>query len=87
MVVWTAYLRHRAQVRGFDLKTIEQIVQFAEERYFDTVTQRRVIVGRHGDRLVVIPYEHEGESFTPVTFHATTRQQIALRLRTGRFQP
>ena len=87
MVVWTAYLRHRAQVRGFDLETIEQIVQFAEERYFDTVTQRRVVVGRHGDRLVVIPYEQEGESFTPITVHATTRQQIAFRLRTGRLQP
>jgi len=87
MVVWTSYLRHRAQIRGFDLKTIEEIVQFAEERYFDTVTQRRVVVGRHGDQLVAIPYEQVGESFTPVTINATTRQQIAFRLRTGRFQP
>ena len=80
-------MRHRAQVRRFDLKTVEQIVQFAEERYFDTVTQRRVAIGRHGNRLVVIPYEQDGESFTPVTIHATTRQQIAFRLRTGRFKP
>lgn len=87
MVIWTAYILHRAQVRGFDLKTIEQIVQFAEERYFDTITQRRVAIGRHGNRLVVIPYEQEGEFFTPVTIHATTRQQIAFRLRTGRFKP
>ncbi len=87
MVIWTAYMRHRAQVRGFDPKTIEQIVQFAEERYFDTVTQRRVAIGRHGGRLVVIPYEQDGESFTPITVHATTRQQIAFRLRTGRFKP
>jgi len=87
MVIWTDYMLHRAQIRGFDLKIVEQIVQFAEERYFDTVTQRRVAIGRHGNRLVVIPYEQEGDSFTPVTIHATTRQQIAFRLRTGRFEP
>ncbi len=87
MVIWTEYLKHRARVRRFDLAIIEQIVQFSEERYFDTVTQRMVAVGRHGNRLVMIPYEQEGETMTPVTIHATTRQQVALRLRTGRFRP
>lgn len=87
MVVWTAYLKHRAQVRGFDLQTIESIVQFGEERYFDTVTQRRVVIGRHHDQLVVVPYEQDGENLTPVTIHSTTRQQIAFRLRIGRFKP
>ena len=80
-------MRHRAQVRGFDLSAIGQIVQFGEERYFDNTTQRRVVVGRHGSRLVVIPYEQAGETYTPVTIHVTTRQQIAFRLRTGRFEP
>jgi RNA:NAD 2'-phosphotransferase (TPT1/KptA family) len=87
MVIWTEYLKHRARVRGFDLAIIEQIVQFSEERYFDSATQRMVAVGRHGSRLVMIPYEQEGETVTPITLHATTRQQINLRLRTGRFRP
>jgi len=87
MVIWTEYLKHRARVRGFDLAIIEQIVQFSEERYFDTSTQRMVAVGRHGSRLVMIPYEQDGEAVTPITLHATTRQQIDLRLRTGRFRP
>jgi hypothetical protein len=87
MVIWTDYFKHRAQLRGFDLATIEQIVEFSEERYFDTATQRRVVVGRHGGRLVMVPYEQEGEARTPVTIHSTTRQQITFRLRTGRFRP
>jgi uncharacterized DUF497 family protein len=87
MVIWTDYLKHRARLRGFDLATIEQIVRFSEERYFDTTTQRMVAVGRQGSRLVMIAYEQEGETLTPVTLHATTRQQITFRLRTGRFRP
>jgi uncharacterized DUF497 family protein len=87
MVIWTDYLKHRARLRGFDLATIEQIVRFSEERYFDTTTQRMVAIGRQGSRVVLIAYEQEGETLTPITLHTTTRQQITLRLRTGRFRP
>jgi hypothetical protein len=86
-VVWTEYLRYRAQLRGFELDTIEQIALFSEERYFDDATQRRVAIGRHGSQLVAIPYDEEDETVTPVTVHATTRQQINVRLQTGRFKP
>ena len=86
-VIWTDYFKHRAQLRGFDLATVEQIVQFSEERHFDTATQRKVVVGRHRTRLVMIPYEQEGETITPVTIHSTTRQQITFRLQAGRFRP
>ena len=57
MIIWTDYLKHRAQLRGFDLATIEQVVQFSEERYFDIVTQRMVVVGRHKNRLVLMAYD------------------------------
>jgi len=87
MVIWTEYLKHRARLRGFDLAIIEQIVRFSEERYFDTVTRRMVVIGQHGSRLVVVPYEQENDALTPITIHATTRQQISFRLRTGRFRP
>lgn len=87
MVIWTEYLKHRAPLRGFDLAIIEQIVRFSEERYFDTATRRMVAIGRHGNRLVMVPYERENDTLTPVTIHATTRQQINFRLRTGRFSP
>lgn len=86
MVIWTDYLKHRARLRGFDLIIIEQIVRFSEERYFDTTTQRMVAIGRHGSLLVLVAYEQEGEALTPITLHATTRQQITFRLRTGRFR-
>jgi hypothetical protein len=86
-VIWTEYLRYRAQIRGFDLAIIEQIVRFSGERYYDTSTLRWIAVGRHRDQLVVIPYEDEGETIVPISIHATTRQQLALRVRSGRFRP
>jgi len=87
MVVWTQYLKHRARLRGFELGEIEHIVRFSEERYFDTITRRRVAVGTHGRQLVIVPYEQENDTLTPVTIHATTRQQIAYRVKAGRFRP
>ena len=86
-LVWTEYLRHRARTRGFDLAAVEHIVRFSEERYFDTATQRMVAVGHEGHRLVMVPYEQAGDRVIPITVHATTRQQISLRLRSGRFRP
>ena len=62
VVIWTEYLKHRARVRGFELPTIEQIVRFSDERYYDTVTQRMVAVGRHGHRLVIVPYDREDDT-------------------------
>jgi len=82
--IWTEYLQHRVHSRGFDLAIIEHILRFSRERYFDTVTQRMVVVGRHGHRLVMVPYDQENDRVTPVTIHATTRQQINFRLRAGR---
>lgn len=78
-------MRHRATLRSFDLARIEQLVRFATERYFDTATGRSVVVGKHGNMLVVIPYDADEETITPVTIHVTTRQQLAMRLKAGRF--
>ena len=41
-IIWTDYLRHRADLRGFDLAEVERILRFGEERYFDTATGRQV---------------------------------------------
>ena len=76
-------------MRGFDLRRIEEILRFSEERYFDTATQRMVAVGRHDKLLVMIPYDKTedevGELITPVTIHATSRQQIKFRPVSGGF--
>jgi hypothetical protein len=45
-----------------------------------------VAIGRHSSLLVLVAAEQEGEALTPITLHATTRQQITFRLRTGRFR-
>ena len=87
MVVWTAYLQHRARLRGFDLAEIERIVRFSEERYFDTLTQRTVVIGRNREQLLLVAYEQKQETIIPITVHVTTRQQVVFRLRTGRYQP
>ena len=87
MVVWTAYLKHRARLRGFDLAKIERIVRFSEERYFDVITQRTVVIGRDRKQLLLVAYEQKQETIIPITVHVTTRQQVVFRLRRGRYQP
>lgn len=82
---WTSYLIFRAELRGFDLAILEGIVRSSSERYTDSTTGRRIAIGKHCETLVAIPYEMEDEVMVPVTVHATTRQQIAYRLRSGRF--
>lgn len=85
VIVWTDYLKYRAGLRRFEPLKIENILRHSVERYFDTATRRLTVVGKHDDRLVIIPYEKRGNEITPVTIHATTRQQINFRLKTGRF--
>ena len=64
---------------------LEGIIRHSSEHYFDTVTGRTIVVGRHNKQLVMIPYEVDGDTVIPVTIHAITRQQIRFRLQTGRF--
>jgi hypothetical protein len=84
-IEWTEYLKHRARTRDYDLKVIEDIVQRAIERYYDTATLRTVAVGKHDKRLILVPYDSDDNSITPVTVHAITRPQIDFRIKTGRF--
>ncbi len=84
-IIWTAYLRYRASQRGFDLSVLEDILRFSNERYHDVETDRSISIGQHRGQLVLIPYEHSDGEITPVTIHATTRQQIRFRVKTGRF--
>ncbi len=84
-IIWTEYLQYRAELRGFDLTELERIIRHTSERYLDTETGRLIAVGHHQKQLVIIPYEVESETITPVTVHPTNRQQIRFRLRTGRF--
>jgi hypothetical protein len=77
-------MQYRARLRKFALDEIERIVRYTNERYIDYVTGRWIAIGRHKGALVLIPYEIEEQKLIPVTIHATTRQQINLRLKTGR---
>lgn len=65
MIVWTDYFEYRIRLRGFDRLVLEGVIQHSSERYFDTETQRYVVVGRHYDDLVMIAYEHDGADVTP----------------------
>jgi hypothetical protein len=85
VIIWTGYMKHRAELRGFEFLKIENILKHSAENYLDTATQRLIVVGKHDDILVLIPYEKNGNEITPITIHATTRQQIKFRLKTGRF--
>jgi hypothetical protein len=83
--VVSSYMQYRSRTRDYDLSVVETIVRHSAERYFDTDTGRAVAVGSHAGRTVLIPYEETASEIRPVTVHATTRQQIRFRLRTGRF--
>jgi hypothetical protein len=85
-IAWTEYMKYRLSLRGYDLAMVEQILRYSSERYMDTVTGRLVAIGRHERLLVMIPYELKGRTLTPVTIHATSRQQINSRLKSGRFK-
>ncbi|MFH1704111.1 MAG: hypothetical protein ABIB41_11950 [Nitrospirota bacterium] len=85
-VIWSEYMKYRVQLRKFKLSKIEDIIKYSGEKYFDTATHRMIVVGKHDDRLVMIPYEAKGDEIVPITVHATTRQQINLRIKTGRFR-
>ena len=84
-IFWTDYLKYRTDLRGFELSKIENILRYSGERYFDTATRRAIAVGKHDNRLVMVPYEKKGKKIIPVTVHVTTRRQINFRLKTGRF--
>ena len=68
--VWTDYMKYRVEFRGYELAKVEDILRHSGEKYFDTATQRLVVVSKHNDNLVAIPYEKHGINF---------------RLKTGRF--
>jgi hypothetical protein len=85
-IQWSEYMLYRMNERGYEASKLEDIIRHSAEQYTDTETGRTVIVGRHDELLVLIPIDVEESTVTPVTVHATTRQQINLRLQTGRFR-
>lgn len=84
-IIWTEYLQYRATVRGVELEQLEEILRHSSERYFDTETGRTIAGGRHNNQLVIIPYDADENTITPITVHTIARQQIRFRLQTGRF--
>lgn len=84
-LVITDYFKYRCTLRSFDLAQLETVVRYSSERYYDTETQRHIIIGDSGGKLVMIAYEEDAQTITPVTVHAINRQQIRFRLTTGRF--
>ncbi len=85
IIIWTDYIKYRASLRSYSLETIEEILKYSRERYYDTATGRAVAVGKHDDRTVIIPYDENEGTVTPVTIHAVTRKQINFRIKSGRF--
>lgn len=84
-IQWTGYMKHRVTERELELDKLEEILRHSVERYYDTVTNRLVVVGRYDrKRVVLIPIEIEKSVITPITVHTTTRQQIKFRLKIRR---
>lgn len=84
-IVWSSYFKYRMKLRGFKVKEIEKILRHSTERYFDTRTNRRVVIGKHDNDHVIIPYDTAKNQIIPVTVHIISRKQINFRCKTGRF--
>lgn len=84
-IIWSEYMKYRIKLTGFSLQVIEKILIYSTERYFDNISHRMVVVGKHDSRLVIIPYDEDNGTVFPATIHATSRQQIKFRLNSGRF--
>ncbi|KOR31583.1 hypothetical protein TI05_12615 [Achromatium sp. WMS3] len=86
-IIWTDYFKYKVKLRGFNLLHVEEIIRYSNERYYDNVTGRFVVVGKDANIMIMIPHEYKDENtITPITIHATSRQQINYRIRSGRFQ-
>ena len=60
----------------------QQLPQLIEQ----AVGGNEVIITKGGQPVVrLVVYEKTENAVTPITIHATTRQQINFRLKTGRF--
>ena len=57
----------------------------ARLRGFEIARIEEVVIGHHDGMLVIVPYEVNQDLITPITIHATTRQQIRFRIQTGRY--
>ena len=86
VIVWTDYMKYRIDLRGYNSDTIDHIVRYSQERYLDSATGRLVAIGKHDNRIVMIPYELQGNTMIPITVHAKSRQQIKYRLKSGRLK-
>jgi hypothetical protein len=84
-IIWTQYMLYRAEIRGFDIARIEEIVRYSNERYIDQATGRLVAIGKCGSDLVMVAYEMSESAMVPVTAHVVARSQIESRLKSGRF--
>src|SRR5258708_36236884 len=82
MIYWTDYLKYRAALRGFELEKLESMIGHSTERYFDTETERHMVVGRHNLQLVVVAYDIENGTMIAVTVHAITVQPRRFRQST-----
>lgn len=43
MIIWTDYMKYRAELRGFNLVELERIIENPNERYYDTMTGRSIV--------------------------------------------
>ena len=64
-------MKYRIRYRNFDIENIEEIVRYSNERYFDTITLKKIVIGKYNNKLILIPYEENENEVIPVTVHLT----------------
>lgn len=83
-ILWTDYFLYRASERNLDLSQIEKILRYSSERYIDTDTGSHMAIGSMGTHVILVAYDVTEDCYEAITAHATNRQQISFRLKSGR---
>ena len=85
------HLELRLALRKMDRSLPERIIRQAEQRFLDVATGYRIAVATAaygaGDHLMMAAYEEHPEMIIAVTIHPLDVEDVAQKVRNGRWKP
>ncbi len=88
-LVYTNHLKTRLAQRGIAVAIVKEIFDKAQERYFDNLRKRHIVIARvryEGKlRKVLAAYDKIGKIVEVITVHPISDKQITQRLNSGRW--
>lgn len=89
-LTYTQHLKTRLKERGLTVKIVKEIFDNAQEYYWDTLRNHKIVVGtinyQEKRRKVLAAYDIIEKRVEVITMHPITDNQIKQRVATGRWQ-